>query len=143
MTLAPCAGDDVAFRAALLAAGLPTDDLDEAGSSCFAVSDGAARIAFGGLAGTGADRLQRSIVVAEAGRGAGIGSRIVTMLADRAQKDGASRLWLLTAGAAGFFARLGWATVARDTAPAAIAASRQFSAICPASATLMVRRLAP
>jgi amino-acid N-acetyltransferase len=142
MTLAPCAGDDAVFQAALLAAGLPIDDLDEAGSSFFALSDGVAPVGFGGLEGTGADRLLRSIVVAETGRGTGIGSRIVTMLADRAREDGASRLWLLTTGASGFFARLGWAAVARDTAPAAIAASRQFAAICPASASLMVRGLA-
>lgn len=136
LRLTPCTAGDPAFRAALVAAGLPVEDLDEGPASYFTLSG-----AFGGFAGVGADRLVRSVVVPEKARGRGVGSALVARLAEAARGDGAVRLWLLTTDAAGFFDRLGWRVVDRAAAPDAIRATGQFAAICPASATLMVRDL--
>jgi len=141
MMLSPIGADDAGFRAALAQAGLPIDDLDAARPACFALVDDAGPIAYGGIAGTGTDRLLRSIVVPDMARRAGIGSRIVALLEAEARRGGADRLWLLTDEAAGFFARMGWRPADRATAPDAIRGSRQFASICPASATLMVRDL--
>lgn len=136
LRLTPCAADDGPFRAALAAAGLPIEDLSEGGGSYFSLSG-----AFGGFAGTGADRLLRSVVVPKAERGTGIGSAMVSLIVEAARNDGAVRLWLLTTDAAGFFGRLGWRVVDRAAAPEAIRSTTQFASLCPTSATVMVRDL--
>ena len=134
--------DDARFRAALDHAGLPIVDLDAEQTAYFALIEDGAPIAFGGIAGTGADRLLRSVVVPEAARRKGVGSRIVALLEREAQHAGAVRLWLLTTDAAAFFARIGWKPADRAIAPDAIRSSRQFASLCPASATLMIREIA-
>lgn len=136
LRLTRCSADDAGFRSALVAAGLPVEDLGELGASYFSASG-----AFGGFVGTGPDRLLRSVVVPEAARGNGIGSQIVDMIADRARDEGAARLWLLTTDASRFFSSLGWVEVDRSTAPEAIKTTTQFASVCPASASLMVRDL--
>ena len=75
-------------------------------------------------------------------RGTGVGAALVASLIGQARSSGAERLWLLTTDAAGFFARLGWVVVDRDSAPAGIRAGDQFTTLCPASATLMMRIVA-
>jgi N-acetylglutamate synthase-like GNAT family acetyltransferase len=125
-----------AFVSALGQAGLPTDDLDAAPFRYFH-SDG---VAWGGIS-SGDDALLRSVVVLPSTRRGGHGAAIVEALAAQACDDGTRRLWLLTTDAAPFFARLGWRAVERTIAPAAIANSRQFSDLCPSTATLMMRAL--
>ncbi|QGZ96431.1 arsenic resistance N-acetyltransferase ArsN2 [Terricaulis silvestris] len=124
------------FVAALRQAGLPTDDLNAAPFRYFC-RDG---VAWGGI-GHGDDALLRSVVVQPSVRGGGHGAAIVEALVTQARADGTRRLWLLTTDSAPFFARLGWRPVDRTEAPAPIAGSRQFSDVCPSSATLMMRAL--
>mgnify|MGYP000866692221 CR=1 FL=1 len=124
------------FTAALADAGLLTDDLTAEPFRYFSAEDAA----WGGFS-PGEDALLRSVVVAPSARTRGIGRALVEALAQRAQERGAQRLWLLTTDAAPFFARLGWAVMDRAQAPPAIAASRQFAGLCPASATFMARTL--
>jgi N-acetylglutamate synthase-like GNAT family acetyltransferase len=131
-----------ALRAALAEAGLPVDDLAE-GARLYAVEADGACLGHGGLEGSGPDQLLRSVLVPEGRRGRGDGAAVVAALAARARADGAMRLWLLTTTAAPVFVRLGWTVRDRAEAPPAIAASRQFAALCPASASLMCRDLAP
>ena len=124
------------FVAALEQAGLPTDDLNAAPFRYFC-RDG---VAWGGI-GRGDDALLRSVVVHPNARGGGQGAAMVEALVTQARTDGTRRLWLLTTDAAPFFARLGWRPMDRAEAPAPIASSQQFSGLCPASATLMMRAL--
>lgn len=135
-SIAPATGDFDAFTAALTAAGLPTEDLFSEAFRYFTFDD----VAWGGF-GAEQDALVRSIVVSPQVRGLGYGARMVSALADRARQEGVVRLWLLTTDAAPFFERFGWKQAERTAAPPAIAASRQFSGLCPASSTLMVRAL--
>lgn len=128
--------DDSAFLAALTEAGLPTDDLTSEPFRYFNLED----VAFGGV-GEGADALIRSVVVMPHARGRGHGIVLAESLAGEARGAGVKRLWLLTTNAAPFFEELGWRVVDRADAPPTIAASRQFTGLCPASATLMVRAL--
>jgi protein-tyrosine-phosphatase len=51
-------------------------------------------------------------------------------------------LYLLTTTAEPFFAKHGYARAAREAAPAAIRATREFSGICPSSSAFMSRDLA-
>ena len=124
------------FTAALTRAELPTEDLFDQPFRYFE-HDGPA---WGGI-GSGEDALLRSVVVADEARGRGLGGAIINALTEQARLDGAKNLWLLTTNASLLFRKLGWKSVERIMAPPQIAASRQFTGLCPASATLMVRAL--
>jgi amino-acid N-acetyltransferase len=124
------------FTAALANAELPTDDLLSEPFRYFAADD----LAWGGI-GVGADALLRSVVVARSARNRGFGRLVSEGLVTQARDSGVERLWLLTTSAADFFKALGWRETDRAQAPEAIARSRQFSGLCPASATLMARAL--
>ncbi|MCJ8144023.1 arsenic resistance N-acetyltransferase ArsN2 [Ancylobacter sp. A5.8] len=136
------AGNDAGLRAALEAEGLPVDDLGEPWAALFRYDtlEGES-VGYGGFELHGPDALVRSVVVSPGARGAGIGRNIVPLLLFRAYEAGARRAFLLTTSAAPFFGKLGFRDMARDAAPNAIRASRQFAALCPASASLMTRKL--
>jgi N-acetylglutamate synthase-like GNAT family acetyltransferase len=86
--------------------------------------------------------LLRSLAVAPAMRSQGMGRKLVGAAEALAQSMGARAIYLLTTDAAPYFARLGFAPIARDEVPTAVRGSTQFASICPASATVM-RKLLP
>jgi amino-acid N-acetyltransferase len=124
----------------LSAAGLPTTDLNEPHRIFLRFGD-ANTVGFAGIEGAGEDRLLRSVVVAPAGRGAGVGRDIVAATEREAARRGTRRLHVLTEDAAPFFARAGYAANERADAPAAIVATTQFSSLCPATATYMTKSI--
>jgi amino-acid N-acetyltransferase len=133
---------DSFFRAALVAEKLVVDDLGGENQRFFAwEDDDGSVVAHCGLEGAGPDRLLRSLVVIPSERGKGLAIRIVAALEHLARSGGARRLWLLTETASPVFDRLGWYRAERDAAPAEIARSAQFAALCAASAVCMVRDL--
>jgi amino-acid N-acetyltransferase len=128
--------DYAAFVGALTIASLPTDDLEE-GGRFYALDDDRQLVGFGGLEGSGPDQLIRSVVIPLWLRGRGYGQAVVDGLVRQAGTDGVERLWLLTTSTDAFFARRGWQTADRTSAPEKIRGSRQFSGLCPGSAVLM------
>jgi amino-acid N-acetyltransferase len=128
--------------ALLSGAALPTDDLTDAHCENFFFA-GAAATPTGlvGLEIYGDVALLRSLVVTPRLRGAGEGTALLRHAEDQARARGVRELYLLTTTAESFFARQGYARAARDTAPAAIRATREFSGICPASSAFMCRPL--
>jgi amino-acid N-acetyltransferase len=133
------AGDLGELRSALADAGLPHDDLDEPGRRFYRLADGGRTLGWAGLEIAGGEALLRSVVVPDRGRGTG--RELVARVVEAARVEGVERLWLLTTTAAGFFTKLGFDTLRREAAPAAIRASREFASICPASATCMTLKL--
>lgn len=129
------------LRDALAAAALPTSDLAEPGRMFFRFDDDAGPVGYGGLEGEGTDRLLRSLLVLAGRRGAGLGRAVLAALEARARDLGVARLHLLTDTAAPFFAAHGYAAADRAMAPGSIAASCEFSALCPASAAYLVKAL--
>jgi N-acetylglutamate synthase-like GNAT family acetyltransferase len=125
--------------AALEAADLPTDDLQEPGRRFYRFEDATGLIGYGGLEQIGPDALIRSMVVINSRRGGGQGAATLSWLEARAAEQKASNLYLLTTSAAAFFQRHGYAVLPRSAAPPAIAASRQFSTVCPASAAFLFK----
>ncbi len=99
------------------------------------------RIGFAGLELFRTEALLRSVVVAKSLRGHGYGAAIVSRTLEEARQQGVRRVYLLTAGAAPFFARLGFARIDRQEAPAAITGTDEFTALCPVTAELMMRVL--
>jgi amino-acid N-acetyltransferase len=90
----------------------------------------------------GRSALLRSLVVAPALRGHGLGDRLVRRLATVARRKGVTRFYLLTTTAEAFFARRGFKKIGRPAVPAAIAATREFNSLCPASAVCMTGAVA-
>jgi arsenate reductase len=139
---APITGGDAAFRAALRAAELPLDDLEEPGRSFFAFRTlGGVALGFGGYELLGTLALIRSVVVLPEARGKEIGRNLLALLMRRAFDDGAREAWLLTTTAAGFFQKAGFRVVARAAAPAAILATREAASLCPVSAVVLARTI--
>lgn len=128
---------------ALAQAGLPVADLGQSGARFFRfwTAEGEP-IGFAGAepCGPGAVLL-RSLVVLPAQRGRGWAVRMTRWLLDALARAGITDAWLLTTTIPDLAARLGFARVPRDQAPAPVRASRQFATLCPASAVLMHRRL--
>lgn len=83
--------------------------------------------------------LLRSLAVRAAQRGSGLGSGLVEHAEGYAREKGVKSLYLLTTTAEAFFRRRGYVSIPREEAPAAIAGTREFSGICPASSAFMVK----
>ena len=98
-------------------------------------------VGYGGLEGEGTDRLLRSVIVLPHRRGHGVGRAIVATLEREARELGVQQLHLLTTTAAPFFGAIGYAAANRHTAPPTVAASREFTSLCPASAGYLVKAL--
>ncbi|MEO5757276.1 MAG: arsenic resistance N-acetyltransferase ArsN2 [Mesorhizobium sp.] len=141
MIIEPLDGNSAELAAALLAAGLPADDVSDAGRRFFRFSEDGRTVGFGGYELYGADVLVRSLVMLPQTRGQGQGTVATNLLLEQAVQAGASTAYLLTTDAARFFQRLGFRPVDRQTAPAAILATRQAALLCPSTAALMARPL--
>jgi amino-acid N-acetyltransferase len=126
----------------LAAAQLPTEDLTAAHCENFFFAGSPTELT--GLVGLelyGNVALLRSLVVAPDRRGAGAGAALLKHAEDHARSQGVRTLYLLTTTAESFFAKQGYQRAARETAPAAIRATREFAGICPASSAFMMRQL--
>jgi N-acetylglutamate synthase-like GNAT family acetyltransferase len=130
------------LKAALARTGLPADDVGDPHLLFWrfeTYEDVPA--GFGGLEVHGSDALLRSIVTLPPVRQLGLGGAIVAKLEDEARVHECRAIYLLTTSEAEFFARLGYAPCAREDVPEAIRACAQFASLCPADATVMVKRV--
>lgn len=129
---------------ALTDAGLPTDDLTDAGRTWFrfAVPEGET-VGYGGFELYDNDALLRSIVVPPEYRGRGIGRNLMLLLMRKTFEAGARTGYVLTNSADGWLEKLGFKAVDRADAPHAILETRQAKELCPKSATLRKRSLRP
>lgn len=124
----------------LARAGLPTDDVSIERLALVAEHDGHV-VGLIGLEPFGSLGLLRSLVVATECRSNGLGGQLVAALEDLAQQRGIAELWLLTIDADAFFEKLGYGREARAKAPPVIAATEEFSKLCPGNAVLMRKTL--
>jgi amino-acid N-acetyltransferase len=85
--------------------------------------------------------LLRSVAVHAPARGRGLGRALVERALEQARAAGAREAWLLTETAEPFFAGQGWSRADRGDAPAAVAASVEFTSACPTTAIAMRRPL--
>lgn len=139
----PAAIKDLPEIQALLRANrLPADDIGTALIHDFLLIRHGRELAGAiGLEHKGTAGLLRSLVVREQDRGRGWGRQLVAALETHARHRGVRRLYLLTTGAADFFAALGYREIPRQAAPAGIMDTAQFKSLCPASARLMEKSL--
>lgn len=81
--------------------------------------------------------LLRSVAVEPGERGRGTGIALVANRLVRAADQALASVYLLTTTAAPLFRRFGFADADRAAVPAALAASPEFSSLCPASASCL------
>ena len=127
--------------ALLRASGLPSDDAGAPQVHLLGCRQSRRLAGVVGLELYGSVGLLRSLAVADTSRGRGLGQALVARAERVAARNGVRTLYLLTTSAADFFRRLGYAPAPRDSAPAAIAATTQFTGVCPASAAFLSKPL--
>jgi amino-acid N-acetyltransferase len=96
-----------------------------------------------GLETYGELALVRSLCVAEPHRSKGVGASLLSAVATRAATQGVRELYLLTTGAAPYFAQQGFAPVSREHAPHEIRNTVQFRSLCPSTAVCMRKAIEP
>ncbi len=85
--------------------------------------------------------LLRSVVVREDWRGSGLGRQVVDALLADARGRGIEDVYLLTTTADLYFPKVGFACITREEVPPTVRESVEFKDACPASATVMRRKL--
>jgi amino-acid N-acetyltransferase len=131
-----------AVQALLREAELPVDGVADQFGDGYAIAEVRGRIvAAAGVEVYGSHGLLRSVVVSPEWRGHGLGEKIARDRLRWAQDQGLSSIVLLTTTAGGYFPRLGFVPVARDSVPADLRKSGEFASICPASAVVLTLAL--
>ena len=126
--------------AALVKAGLPADDIGDPYVLLWRFETYEdVPVGFGGLEIYGDDALLRSVVTLPPLRQVGMGAAIVAALEAEAHARRCRAIYLLTTSEADFFARLGYKRCTREDVPEGLRASRQFAALCPPTATVMLK----
>jgi amino-acid N-acetyltransferase len=142
MELRPARERDLAAVQALLRdAALPWEDVAPHLGAFLVGELGGALVACAGLEHYGTEALVRSVAIAAPLRSRGLGAVLCDTLLGDARRRGVRDAYLLTTTAPRFFARQGFAPIAREHASTAIRATREFAELCPASAVVIHRAL--
>ncbi len=116
---------------------LPTSDLPTDLSSFTLALDGAQIVGSAGMELLGNVGLLRSVAVAETHRNQNIGQQLFNAALDYARLNAVQEVFLITNTAAPYFEKNGFRQVDRADVPIEILETKQFSALCPASAIVM------
>jgi amino-acid N-acetyltransferase len=137
-------GDRLTIADMLREFDLPTEGLEEQFGEGYVVAEQNGEIvAAGGVEAYGHYGLLRSVVVRESLRGKGLGEAIVDDRLRWSARKGLKAVYLLTTTVPEFFQRVGFTEMKRSEMPVEIQGSREFSEVCPVTATAMVIRLEP
>jgi protein-tyrosine-phosphatase/N-acetylglutamate synthase-like GNAT family acetyltransferase len=134
----PVGGELAAIEALAREHKLPTEVVREHFPEAYVVArrDGTV-VGVAALEAHDASGLLRTVAVASAERGRGTGLALIADRLAMAWASGLESVYLLTTTAAPLFRRFGFMDAERAAAPAALTASPEFAALCPASATCM------
>jgi amino-acid N-acetyltransferase len=138
---AASAADQPAIRGLLSDAGLPLDGMEEAFGRGVVAESGGVVVGGAAVERYASDGLLRSVVVAPALRGTGVGRALVAATEVLARELGIRDMYLLTETAADWFGRLGYAVLDREAASDGIAGSWEFRFACVERGVLMRRTL--
>jgi len=138
LTVEPATADDLeSVRALLRAASLPVGGVDGPRVRLWVARDGGRIVGSAALEIHGDAAVLRSVCVDAAGRGTGLGVRLVRFCIESARTHGLVALYLLTETAAEWFPRFGFVCSDRDDVPEAVARSVEYASLCPSSAVSM------
>ncbi len=134
----PAEGDLEAIEALARQNGLPTEVVGASFPDAYVVARrGDTVIGVAALEVHGGSALLRTVAVAPAERGRGVGIALVADRMSSARSQGLEAVYLLTTTAAPLFQRFGFVEADRAGVPPALALSPEFAALCPASAVCM------
>ncbi|WP_177225832.1 arsenic resistance N-acetyltransferase ArsN2 [Arsenicibacter rosenii] len=125
----------------LQAVGLPIEDLPEDPGHFFVLTDQQTVIGSAGMEPYDSVGLLRSVAITPDYRKAQLGKRLIDAIEVHALVTGIQQLYLITTTADGYFSKLGYSPVDRTAVPPAIAATQQFSGLCPSTARVMMKEL--
>ncbi|MBT8433282.1 MAG: GNAT family N-acetyltransferase [Gammaproteobacteria bacterium] len=120
---------------------LPAEDCAEQRHNFYGIFDQDDLVAAGGLEPAANYALLRSLVVQERYRSRGLARALAEFLIKQAQSEGRKAVYLLTETAETYFEKLGFSRLDRAGVPLEIRQTRQFSSLCPDTASCMVMTL--
>jgi amino-acid N-acetyltransferase len=120
---------------------LPTAGVAEALPDFIVAESEAKMVGVVGLELYAESALLRSAAVEESWRGSGVGKVLVDRALDLARERGIEDVYLLTTTAEDYFPKFGFVCVGRDSVRGEVRSSVEFQDACPASATVMRKRL--
>ena len=120
---------------------LPTADLNPLLENFFVIIDDNGITGIIGMDKYGEYGLLRSAIVKKEYRNKGIATVLVNKLIEHAKQQQVSSLYLITNTAEKYFQHRGFIKITRDEVPVAVLQSLEFNGLCPASSTIMQRRL--
>ena len=133
----------IALKALVSSAHLPVSDITQSSlQTFFGIRDGADLVATIGLEVYGQDALLRSLAVLPSHRKQGLAHALLRHAETHAAQQRVTSLYLLTTNAQDFFSGHGYMRLTRESAPAPITASVQFSGLCPASSAFLHKSIA-
>jgi len=130
-----------AILALLTGSGLPHDGLAEHIETALVARAGSEVVGSVALELYGEAALLRSVAVAEALRGQGLGRKLTEAALQLAREHGVRRLYLLTTTAEGYFPHFGFMPIARSEVAPAVQVSAEFTGACPDSAAVLALTL--
>jgi amino-acid N-acetyltransferase len=125
----------------LLDAQLPTDGVAASLATFLVADDAGTLVGAAGLELCGNHALLRSVVIAPAWQGRGLGRALVNRAIAEAEARRLHALYLLTTTAEHYFPAFGFERTTRDVVPAEVLATAEFQTACPASAIVMRKAL--
>jgi amino-acid N-acetyltransferase len=131
------AGDTPTVLELLQNNGLPQDGLADHWATTLVAREDGRVVGSAALEMYGTAALLRSVAVAAALRGQGLGQRLTRSALDLARQRGVTEVYLLTETAGEFFPRFGFHAVDRADVPDAVKQSVEFASACPVSALAM------
>lgn len=120
---------------------LPAEDLPDVLTDFYAAVDAGKLIGLIGMERYSHYGLLRSMVVHPDHRNKRIAEALVSRLEQDAKSTGITEMYLLTETADKYFSKKGYITITRDTVPAELKNSSEFSHVCPVSAIVMKKPL--
>ncbi|NTX10539.1 GNAT family N-acetyltransferase [Myxococcus sp. CA056] len=143
VTLRPARPEDLGpVEALLTSAGLPLQGVARHLPAFLVAEHEGAIVGAAGLEVYATGALLRSVVIAPARKGQGLGAKLIHRLVQKAEAEGIGTVFLLTTTAEDYFPRFGFTRIERANLPPEFQASEELRGACPASAVVM-RRTAP
>jgi N-acetylglutamate synthase-like GNAT family acetyltransferase len=135
------AADFAAVEALLRRSDLPTVGVEPIIQDFLVAESGKELVGVVGMEYCCSYGLLRSTAVDPQWRSKGVARQLVERIIAQAESRGINALYLLTTTAESYFPSFGFTKTTRDTVPAEVRATDEFRGACPASATVMSRRL--
>lgn len=139
-SIGPASGGDMdAIRRLLVAALLPSGDVDGPNQRYIVARQNGRVVGCAGLESFGEDGQLRSMAVHWTSRNSGLGSSLHRRLLFEAVQAGVRRLYVVTTTAADFFTRQGYTKVRPAEVPPGVQASEEYAAFVPGGGVVMSR----